>query len=162
MSASEETVHEYFRRFGWQYEYDSTTTTWVTGFRGETANFNVLVHLTESWLYFIVSPFVNAPRSDACEQRLHQHLLRLNHTINMAKFSIDTDGDVVLTVELPTENLGYSHFCDGLNALSYYADGHFLDALNLAQDPTYVPMQPADDEWLYEDSGADEDADKPN
>jgi hypothetical protein len=100
----------------------------------------VLVHLTKDWLYFIISPFVNAPRKE-CERRLYLHLLRVNHAINMAKFSIDADGDVVLTVELPTENLDYSEFSDGINALSYYADQHYMDVLNLAQTPGYEPAQ---------------------
>lgn len=160
MAAAEPTIHEYFKKYGWQYEYDDRTTTWVTGFRGETSNFRVLVHLTENWLYFIISPFVNAPRAGACEQRLQQYLLRLNHTINMAKFSVDKDGDVVLTVELPTENLSYSQFCDGLNALSYYADEYYLDAVNLARDPTYVPAQEVDDDWLP--VGTTSEFDKPN
>jgi len=40
---------------------------------------------------------------------------------------------VVLTVEMPTESLDYAAFADGLDALSYYADKHYLDALNLAR-----------------------------
>jgi hypothetical protein len=161
MSVTESTIHEYFRRYGWQYDYDDETQTWVTGFRGETSSFQVLVHLTDNWLYFIISPFVDGPRGATCLQRLHQYLLRLNHTVNMAKFSVDRDGDVVLTVELPTENLSYSQFCDGLNALSYYADEYYVDALNLAQDPTYVPAQDLDEDWLPMNLATDE-FDKPN
>jgi hypothetical protein len=85
---------------------------------------------------------VNAPVDPGCERKLHQYLLRLNHAINMAKFGVDSDGDVVLTVELPTENLVYSEFADGLNAISYYSDEHYLDVLNLARDPEYQPAPP--------------------
>ena len=145
MAATVDTIHEFFKQYGWQYEYDTTTQTWLTGFRGDTSNFNVMVHLTDDWLYFVISPFVNAPRTDDCERPLYFHLLRLNHAINMAKFSLDNDGDVVLTVELPTENLDYSEFSDGINALSFYADGNYLDVLNLAQDAEYVPSRIADD-----------------
>ncbi len=155
MSANIETVHAFFKRYGWHFEYDPGTHTWLTGFRGDTSNFNVLVHLTDDWLYFIVSPFVNAPRDEACERSLYLHLLRVNHAINMAKFSVDSDGDVVLTVELPTENLDYSEFADGINALSYYADQHYMDVLNLAQDPDYEPREPtsASEDWTPPSAG---------
>ena len=144
MAAKVETVHDYFKTFGWKFEYDPATHTWLTGFRGETSNFDVLVHLTDDWLYFIISPFVNAPRDESCERGLFAYLLRANHAINMAKFSVDTDGDVVLTVELPTENLDYSEFADGINALSFYADQHYVEVLNLARDPRYEPKDPMD------------------
>ena len=136
-----QTIREFFERYNWEADYDGNTDTWLTGFRGDTSNFSVLVHLTENWLYFIISPFVNAPRQDFCTRRLYTHLLRLNHAMNLSKFSVDDEGDVVLTVELPTESLDYSEFADGLDALSYYADRHYLDALNLAQDPNYMPSE---------------------
>ncbi|MCB9557553.1 MAG: hypothetical protein H6707_15705 [Deltaproteobacteria bacterium] len=145
MAASTDTVHQYFDNYGWQYEFDPTTTTWRTGFRGDTSNFNIIVHLTENWLFFALNPFVNCPKDPACTPRLHHHLLRLNHVVNMAKFSVDEEGDVVLTVELPTESLDYSDFADGLNALSYYADTYYLDILNLAQNPDYEPTLPVED-----------------
>ena len=51
----------------------------------------------------------------------------------MTKFCLDSDGDVVLTVELPTENMDYSEFSDALGALSHYADDTYLEILTLAQ-----------------------------
>ncbi len=134
-------VHEFFDTYGWKYDFELSSSTWHTGFRGSAANFNVFVHLTENWIYFTISPFVNGSQDPECEHKLHRYLLRLNHAINMAKFSLDSDGDVVLTVELPTENLDYSEFADGLNALSFYADAHYLEILNVAQDPEYWPAR---------------------
>jgi hypothetical protein len=40
----------------------------------------------------------------------------------MAKFSIDDDLDVVLSVEYPSGDLDKSEFEDALAALSHYAD----------------------------------------
>jgi hypothetical protein len=140
MPVNAETIKQFFVEYGWQVEFEQETETWRTGFRGDTSNFHVVVHLTEDWLYFAINPFVNAAKDARCAARLHHYLLRLNHAINMAKFSVDADGDIVLTVELPTENIAYSEFADGLNAISYYADGHYLDVLNLAQDPDFVPV----------------------
>lgn len=147
-------IHEFFNIYGWDYDFEENSNTWHTGFRGTTSNFSIFVHLTDSWLYFTISPFVNAPTDPACEKKLYYYLLRLNHAINMAKFSVDSDGDVVLTVELPTESLVYSEFADGLNALSFYADSHYLEILNVAQDSNYNPVFEDEEEAEPDESGS--------
>ena len=45
----------------------------------------------------------------------------------------EVNDDVVLTVECPTRNMDYGEFKDALDFLSYYADRHYLEVLNLAQ-----------------------------
>jgi len=151
MKEAIEKIHQHFDRYGWQYEYDEDALTWHSGFRGKASNFNIFVHLTENWIIFSIAPFINAPDDSTCRRRLSDHLLHVNYIINMAKFSLDDDGDVVLTVELPTENLDYSEFADGLNALSYYADAHYLEILNVSQDPDYSPSTA--DDWVAPQGG---------
>jgi hypothetical protein len=58
--------------------------------------------------------------------------------MNMAKFTVDDDRDVMLAVELPRENLDYSEFSDALGALSYYADQTYEAVHALAVDPDAV------------------------
>jgi hypothetical protein len=67
----------------------------------------------------------------------------------MAKFAVDSDGDVILTVELPRENLDYSEFSDALGALSHYADMTYEGVLALATDPDAVSAfdQEEDLDW---------------
>jgi len=127
-------VEEFLRGDGWPVERVDRNT-WRSGFRGDVNSFRFYVRLTDNWIFFTIVPFVVAPRSDDHVRELYRHLLRLNREINMAKFAIDDDADVVLTVELPTENIDESEFKDALDALSYYADKHYLDVLNLAQQP---------------------------
>ncbi len=146
MKKMTELIHEYFDTYGWQYEYDEKMNTWHTGFRGQACNFNIFVHLTENWIIFSISPFVNAPEDDRCRVNLHAYLLKLNYLINMAKFSLDEEDDLVLTVELPTENFQYSDFEDGLNALSYYGDTYYREILNVAMDPDHEPVSA--EEWI--------------
>lgn len=146
MATTVANINQFFETYGWQYDFDEGSKTWNTGFRGDTSNFSIMVHLAEDWLYFSINPFVNAPVEPVCEKKLHYYLLRLNHAINMAKFSLDAEGDVTLTVELPTENMDYSQFSDGLNAVSFYADAHYLEILNTAQDPSYTSDFFAEDE----------------
>jgi hypothetical protein len=139
MSASPDDVHAYFAAYGWQYEYDPVVRVWYTGFRGRTGQYSLFVQLTPEWIVFSIAPLVTAPTDPRCRDKLATHLLRLNFVINMAKLSLDDDGDVILTVEIPAESLTYELFEDALGALSYYADTHYLELLNTAQDPDYVP-----------------------
>ena len=109
-------------------------TTWLTTHRGEVNTFRLFIRLIRSWLLFTIYPFVMSPESDEAKGKLYAHLLSLNHHMNMAKFSLDEDREVVLMVEFPTENLDHSEFKDALDLLSYYSDKYYLDALNLAQN----------------------------
>ena len=147
-----ETIDSFFEQYGWTYERDGDDL-WRTGFRGDVSGFRIFIKLTEHWAFFTIAPFVVAPKDKACTHRLNWHLLRLNRDINMAKFCLDADGDVVLTVELPTENLDYSEFSDALGALSHYADNYYLEILNLAQAPNASSRyDPKDDDLDWGDS----------
>ena len=143
------TIESYFDRFDWQYDRLDDTH-FLTGFRSEvTDSFAIYITLAPNWVYFTISPYVEAPKNVTCEQKLYEHLLRLCQQMNMAKFTIDNDGDVVLTVELPRENLDYSEFSDALGALSYYADQSYEAVYALSVDPEAVSgfSAEADLEW---------------
>jgi hypothetical protein len=138
MAISTETIESYFEQYGWGYERLDETHL-LTGFNSEVTDaFAIHVTLTPSWVYFTISPFVRGPKEPTCAHRLYRHLLRLCQQINMAKFAVDADGDVNLTVELPRQNLDYSEFSDALGALSYYADQNFETVQALATDPNAV------------------------
>ncbi len=124
-------VEEFLERDGWPFERVDHNT-WRSGFRGDKNSFRFYIRLSEHWIFYTIVPFVVAPKRPEQEMRLYRRLLELNRDINMAKFAIDDDHDVVLTVELPVENLVYSEFKDALDALSFYADKHYVELLNLA------------------------------
>jgi len=132
---SPDTVEEFLARDGWHFERvtDGNVPTWRSGFRGEVAPFRFYVRLTDNWVFFIINPFVLPAKTPEGAQALHKRLLRLNQDMTLAKFALDQDDDVVLTVEFPTESIDYSEFKDALDVLSYYADRHYLEVLNLAQ-----------------------------
>lgn len=135
MAMTIETIESYFDQYGWQYERLDEAHL-LTGFSSETAEiFSIYVTLAPSWVYFSIAPFVPAPTDPGAEGKLYRHLLRLCQQINMAKFAVDGDGDVILSVELPRENLDYSEFSDALGALSYYADQNYETVRALATDP---------------------------
>jgi hypothetical protein len=133
MSVTPEVIDGYFEQYGWSYSRDEGEHDWSTGFRGDVANFRIFVRLTDNWIYFTIIPFIVGPKEPERRARLHWHLLRLNREVNMAKFALDEDNDVVLTVELPSESLDYSEFSDAIGALCYYADDTYVEMLNIAQ-----------------------------
>jgi hypothetical protein len=130
---TEQIVEEFLTRDDWPFERLDQNT-WRSGFRGDYGSFRFFIRLTENWIFFTIVPFVVAGRRTQNEGKLHRRLLELNREINMAKFALDDDSDVVLTVELPIENMGFSEFKDALDALSFYADRHYLEVLSLVQD----------------------------
>jgi hypothetical protein len=132
-----ETIESYFDRYGWQYDRLDDTH-FVTGFKSEvTDGFGIYITLAPHWIYFSISPFVKAPDPE-CERNLYKHLLRLCQQMNMAKFAVDDDKDVMLAVELPRESLDFSEFSDALGALTYYADQTYETVHALAVDPSAV------------------------
>jgi len=134
MSVTAETIASYFEQYGWKYD-QLDDTHFVTGFSSDVTDaFTIYITLAPNWVYFGISPYVAAPTDPECEHKLYKHLLRLCQEINMAKFSVDSDGDVVLMVELPRENLDFGEFSDALTALSYYADEHYATVHALATD----------------------------
>ncbi len=134
MAITPETIEQYFEQYGWTYDRLNETD-FRTGFRGDVSSFRIMVRLAGDWVYFAINPFVVAPQDAECERKVYRRLLQLNQEMNMAKFTIDDYGDVVLTVELPSENLDYSEFADALGALSYYADENYAQVFILAHVP---------------------------
>ena len=110
---------------GWQLDR-ITEDTWRGRFRGRSRVFPLLLRLDPAgYLVFAIVPFVPRPEAREHAHALYNRLLELNHAMLMAKFSIDDDLDVTLSVEYPTGELDPSEFTDALNALSFYADAHF-------------------------------------
>ena len=128
---SDKTLEEFLTRDDWPYERLDTNT-WRSGFRGENSNFRFFIRLTENWVFFTIVPFVPTKRMQS-DPKLYKRLLELNREINLAKFALDDDSDVVLTVEMPSEGIGFAEFKDALDALSFYADRYYLEILGLTQ-----------------------------
>ncbi len=132
MPVTSEMIDNYFKQYGWRYQQIDEQN-WQTGCRGDVASYTIRIRANEKWIYFSIVPFAIAPKKELWP-RLHFYLLRANQEMNVAKFYLDADTDIVLAVELPADSLDYSEFERALNALSWYADEHYLAVLNLAQN----------------------------
>lgn len=82
----------------------------------------VYVRLTDNWLIASVVPFLTTRGDNSFE--LARWLLRMNRDMYQCKFAYDEDGDVVLTVELPTESLDFGEVKSALAALLEHAVKH--------------------------------------
>ncbi len=100
--------------------------TWRSHFRGKNASFPFFVRIDPAgYVCFAIVPFLKTPEDEDASAKLYDRLLQLNQSLLMAKFSIDDDLDVVLSVEYPSGELDRSEFDDALDVLSYYADRHY-------------------------------------
>ena len=96
---------------------------------GEPITF--FLRLTDDWLFLTIAPYAVLPDDPATETAVLRRLLELNRSINLAKFALE-HRDIVLTVELPTEELTSSQIRDGLDALSYFALRHHAEITAVA------------------------------
>jgi hypothetical protein len=119
---------------GWPVEVLSDATL-RSRFRAGDRVFPVFVHIEETkgdpagdsarsepaYATFAVIPFARLPAEEAGDA-LADRLLVLNREMNMAKFSLDEDGDVILSVEYPLADLDPSEVRDAVDVLSFYAE----------------------------------------
>ncbi len=112
---------------GWPIEALSDTTL-RSRFRCGERLFPLFVHLAPPYVTFAVIPVVKLPKAPSADP-LVARLLRLNRDMNMAKFSVDEDSDVVLSVEYRVEDLDPSEVRDAVDVLSFYADKHCAELL---------------------------------
>ena len=119
---------------GWPLEVLSETTM-RSRFRGAGRLFPLLIHFEKLFLTFAVVPFTRLPEDSEASDELMRRLLKLNREINLAKFSIDDDGDVVLSVEYRLQDLDPSEVRDAVDVLSFYAEKHHPEVHKLAGSP---------------------------
>jgi hypothetical protein len=134
-------VRACLERDGWPVELVSDVTM-RSRFRCGERIFPLFVHLETGYMTFAVIPFARLPIDDAGDF-MAGRLLALNREMNMAKFSVDEDGDVVLSVEYPLPDLDPSEVRDAVDVLSFYAEKYRVEVHDMeaagAPDPTRPP-----------------------
>lgn len=158
MHVTPEIIEEYFSRYSWSYTRSSENT-WITGVRTSVSSFRIFIRLSEHWVYFVINPFTVTPPNPDDRLRVYYHVLRLNLDMNMAKFGLDSDGDIFLAVELPTENFQYSHFADALNGISHHAERLYSEVFNLSHNPDVVEGRYDDELDAFDTDFFDDDSD---
>jgi len=134
MATPIETVKSFLDKYGWKYDSLNQDTI-LTGFAGEKSKFTLVVKAAEDWLIFSISPFVERPKPDCLANTL-DYLARLNFHATLVKFSVDEKGNIVLTIELPTNGLTFESFVASLEALCFYANDQHETIFSLATNIT--------------------------
>jgi len=116
---------------GWPVDAISANTL-QSRFRGKARIFPMLVHVDEKFVTFAVLPYARAPEEAEDADELLTQLLRYNRQMNLAKFSLDEDDDVVLSVEYRLADLDPSEVRDAVDMVSFYADKYYEDVGKLA------------------------------
>jgi hypothetical protein len=116
---------------GWPVERLSESTL-RSRFRSKDRVFPLFVHVEPLFVTFAVIPYARLPEDPDAADALMAELLRMNREINLAKYSVDDDGDIILSVEYRIEHLDPSEIRDAVDVLSFYADKHHQDVTKMA------------------------------
>jgi hypothetical protein len=119
------------KKDSWPIEEVSDTTI-RSRFRGGDRVFPVFIYFEPEYVTFAVIPFVKLPKEPEPTHLLVERLLRLNRDMNMAKFSVDEDDDVILSVEYRREELDPSEVRDAMDVLSFYAKKYRPEVIALS------------------------------
>jgi len=110
----EATLGHHFEAMGWQLVRHGERT-FRTEHESEEGPIVVYIRFDDNWLIASVVPFLATKGNNSFE--LSRWLLRQNRDMYQTKFAYDEDGDVVLTVELPTESLDFQEVKSALEGL---------------------------------------------
>ena|ERR1700729_4111269 len=133
MPLTDEALEAVLTADDWPFERAGEST-WFSAFQrssGMDEPITFFLRLTDDWLFLTIAPYAVLPDDPATETAVLRRLLELNRSINLAKFALE-NRDVVLTVELPAEELTPSQIKDGLDALSYFALMHLAEITAVA------------------------------
>ncbi len=122
-SALVKKIEGYLRELGWPI-IELGAGTWRSSFRGKGSSFPLVIQVEEGWCKLMVLPIVRLPADTEKAEKLYDRLLKLNGELLLARFSLDEDGDVILSVEFPAVDLDPSEMRDSLDVLSFYAEKH--------------------------------------
>jgi hypothetical protein len=131
-------VEAYLREQGWPTTQLGPGTL-RSSFRGAKSTFPLVVQFEDGWVKLMVLPIARLPADVTKAERLYERLLRLNGEIMLARFSLDEDGDVLLSVEFPAGDLDASEIRDALDVLTYYAEMHQPEIKAIVAEPPAPP-----------------------
>lgn len=102
MTLTLEVLRGWLDEIGWPAKMRDASTL-ECSHKTHEGKFSIFIRLMDNWVVASVVPFLATQGETQFE--LARWLLRQNRDMNQSKFAYDEDGDVVMTVELPTESL---------------------------------------------------------
>ena len=117
----EATLKDHLGKLGWSAKPHGERTLRTVHMTDE-GEMVVYLRLHTNWFVASVVPFLATKGDNSLE--LDRWLLRMNRDMPLAKFAYDEDGDVAITVEMPTENLDFCEVKWALEELLTQATTH--------------------------------------
>lgn len=124
-----ELLESFLADYGWAFRREGEGM-WKTGFRGEEQIFPLSIILTETWISFVVQPFVELSIDWDSWPEISRLLLELNARATMAKLSISLEGRIELSIEVLNAAFTYESFSLTMGLLGYYADSYYDEILS--------------------------------
>lgn len=111
---------------GWGARSKPKGITWLLGYKGQRM-FEAYLTVTRSWTYFHIPALIRLPAAGAeidpaVRQAFFSYLLGVNDALYMAKLGIDEHDQVILMLELPTQELEFDFFRTITRLLGAYLD----------------------------------------
>lgn len=134
-----ELLESFLVDYGWAFRREGEsgsgvkvegTSLWKTGFRGEEHIFPLSIIMTETWISFVIQPFVPLSVDWESWPEISRLLLELNARATMAKFSISAEGRIELGIEVLNAGFTYESFTLTMGLLGYYADCYYDEILS--------------------------------
>ena len=101
--------------------------TWHLGYKGRLHLYNAYFGVTTSWAVFQVPVLLKKDAMPEDQRGLNlflRYLLRLNDELYLVKFGLGEEGQVLLLLEVPIQELNYELFLFAIRTLSKYLDSY--------------------------------------
>lgn len=124
---------------GWGLLGDPKVECWHLVYRSYEMVFDIYLDFTEEWVYFqvpILKPGIKIKYE--CQSALFEYLLRLNDKVHLVKFSLTSDGLVLLNVEIPAETFNFIAFRNAVESIETYLDRYYIEIHIISQQPEFA------------------------
>jgi len=136
-----ETLESYLNTYGWEYQLGRAQA-FLTGWQGEKRSYPLTIRLTDTWIMLQVAPLMKLSVEWEASPELSRYLLELNHDCQMVKVSIDSDAQIVLSLQLFNIDCSYEQFSDAIGVIGHYAEFLYDEISGRLQDLGYISPPP--------------------
>ncbi len=124
-----ELLESFLADYGWVFHREGEGR-WRTGFLGAEQSFPLSIILTETWITFVIQPFVSLAVDWESWPEISRLLLELNARSTLAKFAISPEGKIELSIEVLTRGFDAESLSLTLGLLGHYADASYDEILS--------------------------------
>lgn len=124
-----EVLESYLCDYGWTFRREGEGL-FRTHFQGDEQSFPLNIIMTDNVISFVIQPFVDITVDWESWPEISKLLLELNARSALAKFSINLEGQIELSMEVLAGSFGYESFSLSMGLLGYYADAYLEEILH--------------------------------